>query len=253
MSSGPFGVGDRGQYVVFPAAVDQDVVARVPLDREAGPPQYRGAPKVARHISGHDAVQPKVPEGKANGAAYGFDHVAAALGILGQRVAENAVLGGSAVDLVHREVADHDRRSLLPKDEGAGAEAGLELGPPTDHLVEPVVAAEYPLGEGRRPGLQVVPVPLVEADYRMNVRVFREAEHEPVALDQRPQRQANFRWAGRLRDTTTPAGRPIAQRVQFGNEPRSTAGDRSQGRGGAARRPAEGVDGRGPGTDGQLP
>jgi hypothetical protein len=142
-SSGlPVGIHDRGQYVVLPAAVYKDVVARIALDREARPPENSRAADVVRHVVGRHPVKAKPFECVADCRTDRLDHVPVALGPGRERIPDQAVLARSPLDLGKRDVADHAGRVLFEEDEGSRSQPGFELRPALGNLVAPVLGLE---------------------------------------------------------------------------------------------------------------
>src|SRR5712692_5035429 len=180
----PARVRDRGEHVVLPASVDEQVRGCVALDLEAAPLEDRGAAGVTRHVVGRDPVQLPGPEREGNRAAHGLGHVALALLAGGQVVAEHARLERPPVDLGEVEVADDLARRVAGKEKGAEAGPGGELGRPNSNLLLPRRLVEEIRRISRRERLQVLAVLAVETDDLVHVRGLRESDDEPVSFNQ---------------------------------------------------------------------
>src|SRR5665213_173134 len=86
------GIDDRGQHVVLPLAVDQEVCGSKALDLKATAPEHGRAPLVPWHVVGGHPVQPPPLESECDGAVHRFGHVALALLVPREVVAEHARL-----------------------------------------------------------------------------------------------------------------------------------------------------------------
>src|SRR5260221_10234745 len=99
-------IDDGGQHVILPLAIDLEVRRRKAFDVETRSSEHRRASHVARHVVGGNSVQPPLLERVGDCTLHGFGHVALALVVTREVVAENARLEGAAMYLGQIEVAD---------------------------------------------------------------------------------------------------------------------------------------------------
>src|SRR6266404_5470768 len=97
-SSRPARVGDRGEHMVFPEAVDEQICWRVALDLEPAALEDGRAARVPRHVVGGDPVELPGVECKCDRATHRLRHVALSLLTGGEVVTEDARLERATVN-----------------------------------------------------------------------------------------------------------------------------------------------------------
>ncbi len=178
----PVVICQGGEHMVFPATVDEQVIASKTLGGEAQLLQDVAAPDIVWHVVGHDAVQIHHLECVLNRMAKGFFHKAVTLFVFGKTVADVAVLSDATHDIVEVDEAYNGVRFLL-KDEELERLVRAELVEIDFKLQSPSLQVKEIAGPTRSGFLQMLFVAQIKSNGKLCFVRVEQSQIEPRSLN----------------------------------------------------------------------